>query len=89
MTAGCRDMRGASVVADGENRGASQIDQAGKLGAANEIDRSLARRTDFGGEGLLSPRADNDRESAGCLEQTLRQLAISSGRPTLLGMARR
>ena len=68
MTARGRDMRGAGVVADGENGRAGKIDEAGKLGAANEIDRSPARCADFGREGFLAPSADNDRESARCCE---------------------
>ena len=89
MTTGGRDMRGAGVVANGEKGRVGEIDQPGKLGPANEIDRRLASCADFGREGLLAPSADNDGESTGCLEQTLGQLAISPGRPALCRMARR
>ena len=68
MTTRRRDMRGAGVVADGEHGGAGEIDQAGKLGATNEIDCRPACCADFGRERLLAMSADNDREDAGRLE---------------------
>src|SRR5262249_45360129 len=70
-TGGGRDMRGAGVVADGEDGRAGKIDQGGQFGAPDEIDRHLASRADFDCEGLLAPDADDDREGARSLEQPL------------------
>ena len=83
MTTGCRDMRGAGVVPNGENGRVGKIDQSGNPGAADEIDRNGASCTDFGRDWLLAPRADDNWRSTGCLEQALGQLGIAPRGPTL------
>jgi hypothetical protein len=54
MTTGCRDMRGAGVVPNGENGRVGKIDQSGNPGAADEIDSYGASCTDFGRDWLLA-----------------------------------
>src|SRR6516162_722602 len=82
-------MSGASVVPNGEGGRVGKVDQARKLGASDEVDCSGAGCTDLGCQPLLPQGANDDRESAGCPEQSLRQLAIVPCGPTLGRMARR
>ena len=67
-TAGCRDMCGPGVVPDSKSGCVGEVDQAGELGAANEVDRSRTRRANLGREHLLACAADNGRENTGRLE---------------------
>jgi hypothetical protein len=84
----CRDMCGAGIVPDGEIGCVGKIDQAGKPGTADEIDRSGASRTDFGRKWLFACPADNNRPRPDCLEQALSEFAVASRRPALGSVAR-
>ena len=58
------------------------LDKAGKLSAADEIDRVGAARADFGGERLLTRSPDDDGQGAGRLDQaekTLKRLSRKDG----------
>src|ERR1700730_766026 len=88
LTARRSDVRGTCVIADGKSSSISQIDKAGKLGAADEVDRVGAARTDFGRERLFARSANDDGEEAGCLDQALCEQAIMLCRPALIRVAR-
>src|SRR6202023_115478 len=87
LTARRSDVRGTCVIADGKSSSISQIDKAGKLGAADEVDRVGAARTDFGRERLFARSANDDGEEAGCLDQALREQAIMVCGPAFLRVA--
>jgi len=89
MPGGRSYMRGAGVVPDREICRIGKVDQVGKCGAADEIDRTGASGTDLAGERFLARSANNNRESIGCVEQPSGQLAIALCRPTLCRVARR
>jgi hypothetical protein len=61
MPPGCRDMCCAGVIPNSESGRVGKIGQAGKPGAAYEVDRFGASSTDFSGERLLALSADNHR----------------------------
>src|SRR5207302_206938 len=88
MTAGRGDVRGAGIIPDGKGGGIRQIDKAGKLGAADEIDRVGAMRADFGGERLLTRSPDDDGQGAGRLDQALGEQTVMLCGPALLRVAR-
>src|SRR5208282_1070216 len=89
VATGRRDVRGAGVVPNGESGSVGKIDQAGEFRAADEVDRDRTGRTDFGRERLLARTADDDRETARCVEQSSGQFTEAPCGPALLRMTRR
>jgi hypothetical protein len=89
MTSRRSDMGGPGIISDRKNSGTCQIDQTGKLGAADEIDRRRAGCADFGGEGLFAHGADDDGKGARGFGQKLCERAIVVRGPTLSRVARR